>query len=153
TTDATADQVFGQPGFTTNDANHGGLSASSLYSPYNVALDVAGNLYVADSANNRVLEYDAPLITDRKADHVFGQPGFNTSPFNNRAPPADSLPPPRGLALEGRGNLYVPDFSNTRVVEYDPPLPNDRTADRIFAQPATSRPSSPWQVALDASGN
>jgi sugar lactone lactonase YvrE len=55
---ATADRVFGQPDFTHNAANNGSLSANSLYSPYGVARDAQGNLYVADNDNNRVLEYD-----------------------------------------------------------------------------------------------
>jgi DNA-binding beta-propeller fold protein YncE len=36
-----------------------GLSATSLCSPSGVAVDSAGNVYVADTANNRVLEYNS----------------------------------------------------------------------------------------------
>jgi|SRR5579859_5413042 len=56
-----ASRVFGQPSFITNTVNNGGLSAASLNSPSRVAVDAQGHLYVADSGNNRVLEYDAPL--------------------------------------------------------------------------------------------
>ncbi|HYL60664.1 MAG TPA: hypothetical protein VEU51_17495, partial [Candidatus Acidoferrales bacterium] len=60
--DTTADKVLGQGGsFTSGNANHGGLSASSLSSPFGVTVDGSGNLYVADKANSRVLEYDQPL--------------------------------------------------------------------------------------------
>ena len=41
-------------------------------------MDGVGNLYVADSDNNRVLEYDTPL-TNATADMVFGQGGSFTS--------------------------------------------------------------------------
>ena len=62
--DTAADPVFGQGGsFSSSTANHGGLSASSLSSPTGVAVDASGNLYVADSGNNRVVEYDLPLAT------------------------------------------------------------------------------------------
>src|SRR5258708_30185812 len=54
-------------------------SADSLYFPLGVALDAQGNLYVADSFNIRVLEYDTPLTTDTTADHVFGQGGSFTT--------------------------------------------------------------------------
>ena len=63
-TDATADAVFGQAGgFTTATCNRGGRSESSLCGPNQLTLDTsvaALRLYVADSDNNRVLEYDAP---------------------------------------------------------------------------------------------
>lgn len=57
-TSTVASQVYGQPGiFTSNYANNGGVSASSLSTPIGIALDSSGKLYVADSANNRVLVY------------------------------------------------------------------------------------------------
>ena len=69
--DAVADRVFGQPDFNSNAPNNGlNPSASSLNNPSALIVDAQGNLYVADSANHRVLEYDAlpnkvfaPLIT------------------------------------------------------------------------------------------
>ncbi len=54
-----ADRVFGQPDFTTGTCNTGGPSASSLCSVPGAAVDAAGNLYVADGDNSRVLEYDS----------------------------------------------------------------------------------------------
>ncbi len=113
--DTTAAHVFGQPDFTHNTANNGGLSASSLNSPIGVALDAQGNLYVADHANSRVLEYRAPLTTDTIADIVFGQPDFT---HNTGGLSATSLDNPGGVALDGGGNLYVADTSNHRALEY-----------------------------------
>src|SRR5438034_10735484 len=70
----TADRVFGQGGsFTSNLCNNGGLSANSLCSPRHVALDGAGNLYVADTDNNRVLEYDTPLNSGTTAERHIGR--------------------------------------------------------------------------------
>ena len=61
-TNQTADTVFGQADFTHNEADQGGSTAAdSLSDPYGAAIDPAGNLYVADASNNRVLEYDQPL--------------------------------------------------------------------------------------------
>ena len=56
--DAVADLVLGQPNFTSNTANNGGVSASSLHGPHGVAVDTAGNVHVTDLYNNRVLVYD-----------------------------------------------------------------------------------------------
>jgi sugar lactone lactonase YvrE len=54
----TATRVFGQNGnYTTNAANNGGISASSLNAPQSVSVDYAGNIYIVDTGNNRVLLY------------------------------------------------------------------------------------------------
>ena len=148
--DTTADRVFGQGGsFTSNTCNNGGLSTSSLCGPQDGVVDASGNLYIVDSGNHRVLEYDSPLTTDMVADRVFT--GLN-APF--------------GVALDTSGNLYVADFGNSRVLEYNTPLTTDTTADRVFGQPdftsnlcnqgptpSASTLCSPTGVAVDASGN
>jgi len=57
-TDEAASLVIGQgTSFTTNTANNGGLSASSLYFPQGISFDSSGNLWISDTQNNRVLEY------------------------------------------------------------------------------------------------
>jgi DNA-binding beta-propeller fold protein YncE len=53
-----ADLVIGQPDFLSNNC---GLGAKGLCSPFGVAVDSSGNLYVADNANSRVLEFNTPL--------------------------------------------------------------------------------------------
>jgi Ca2+-binding RTX toxin-like protein len=137
TTDAVADRVFGQGGsFTSRAINLGGVSASSLFYPYAVAVDGAGHLYVADGSNHRVLEFDSPLTSDTVADRVFGQPNFVTPPIacNTGGVSASSLCEPTGVAVDGAGNLYVADHFNDRVLEYDSPLTADTAADRVFGQ-------------------
>ena len=56
-----ADLVIGQPDFYSTTCNSSGISASSLCNPVGVAVDGSGNLYVADTDNNRVLEYNTPF--------------------------------------------------------------------------------------------
>jgi sugar lactone lactonase YvrE len=164
TTHQAASRVFGQPDFTSNTANNGGLKADSLNLPSGVALNAQGNLYVADNNNNRVLEYNAPLTTHQAATHVFGQPNFITNTANNGSVSANSLNGPYGLALDAQGNLYVADEGNERVLRYEAPLTTDTTADRVLGQPnftSNTHPGSPdakslnhpAAVALDASGN
>ena len=65
TTDTVADVVFGQPDFVTVGC---ATSASSLCAPRGVAVDAAGNVYVADRGNSRVLAYLDPLDTYAVAD-------------------------------------------------------------------------------------
>ena len=63
TSGAPADLVIGQPDFLSSLCNGAAdtVSASSLCSPAGLAVDGSGNLYVADSDNNRVLEYANPF--------------------------------------------------------------------------------------------
>ena len=169
TTDTGADRVFGQGGsFTSDTCNLGGVSASSLCRPFGVVADAAGNLYVADQNDARVLEYDSPLITDTVADRVFGQlDSFTTDTSNiGSAVTASGLSDPRGVAVDTAGNLYVGDYSNFRVLEYDSPLTTDTVADQVFGQGdsfttgtcnlggiSASSLCGPTGVALDAAGN
>jgi sugar lactone lactonase YvrE len=160
-----ADLVLGQPDFDHQAPNTGGLSASSLSAPYGLVLDTAGDLYVADSGNNRVLEYNAPLSSGMAAHLVFGQGGsFTTGLENNGGVSANSLALPAGVALDSDGNLYIGDVSNNRVLEYDHPLTLGTTADRVIGQAdfggsdsnaggvsATSL-NAPYGIAVDGNG-
>ncbi len=130
----TATVVFGQGGvFTTQDCNKGGLSPIGLCNPAGVALDSAGNLYVADQSNSRVLEYNTPL-TNTEANNVFGQGGsFSLNFCNNGGVSANSLCFPFGVALDSANKLFVADSSNNRVLEYNTPLTNT-TANFVFGQ-------------------
>jgi sugar lactone lactonase YvrE len=100
-----------------------------------LALDANGNLYVADTSNNRVLGYLAPRATDRTADVVLGQPNFTTpDSFYATGSRANTFALPYGIAVDNQGALYVADYNNNRVVMYGPPFTTDRIADRIFGQ-------------------
>jgi sugar lactone lactonase YvrE len=121
--DGKADSVIGQPGFTSNAPNNGGVSAAALNAPTGLAMDSGDRLYVADAGNHRVLEYDSPL-TSQAADQVFGQGGsFTTTLPNLGGVSADSLNAPTGIATdENYWNVFIADRGNNRVLEYDEPL-------------------------------
>jgi sugar lactone lactonase YvrE len=143
---AAADLVIGQPDFLSSTCNTGGVSARSLCSPSGVAVDGAGNLYVADFGNNRVLEYIAPFNSGAiggAAGVVFGQHGDFTKGFsvNCPAPAADTLCLPTRVAVDSANNLFVSDSYNNRVLEYNTPLKatgipgsGDTKADMVFGQ-------------------
>src|SRR5207249_11576509 len=106
---ADADRVFGQDGgFATDTCNNGGVGGNSLGFPTDVAVDGAGDLYVAEGTlfgNNRVLEYDTPLTSDTTADRVFGQGGsFATTTCNNGGVSPNTLCAPTGDAEGGPAN-------------------------------------------------
>ena len=137
-----ADIEIGQPDFQTTLCNSGtavgdvaGLGPDSLRGPGGVAVDAAGNLFVADSSNNRVLEYNQPFAQAKSvgfaANLVFGQ-GITGTNFvghvcadsgpSNPAPSASGMCQPIGVNLDLAGNLFVADTSNNRVLEFNQPL-------------------------------
>jgi sugar lactone lactonase YvrE len=157
TNGAAADLVIGQPDFRSDECDAAGVSASTLCTPTGVAVDTAGNLYVADTDNNRALEYATPFAKCKSfpcigppATLVLGQGGDLTAascdgltyPF----PTSDTLCLPKGVAVDTAGNVYVADTDNNRLLEYDNPLAagggtpgtpgaaGDVTADLVFGQ-------------------
>jgi sugar lactone lactonase YvrE len=127
--DTIADAVIGQTDLDGTTCNAGGLGATSLCQPSGIALDRDGALYVADRDNNRVLLY-APGATT--AQLVLGQGGMSSA--SPSAGP-DGLSSPVGVSVDRRGNVYVADRDNNRVLEYDAPRSGDTQADRVFGQP------------------
>ena len=123
-----ADIEIGQPDFQTTLCNggRGGTRGPtrSLCQPGGVAVDSVGNLYVADTSNNRVLEYTQPFMqtisTGFAANLVFGQGGSFTQAAC--AQTATGLCYPQGLASDSNDNLYVADAGNHRVLEFNQPL-------------------------------
>ncbi len=128
--DAIADGAFGQPDLAGTACDAGGIGASSLCGPESVALDADGSIWAADTGNHRVLLYTTPAATS--ATLVVGQASMDTA-----APGAGpgGLASPTGVAVDRKGNLYVADRDNDRVLEYDAPRATDTLADRVFGQP------------------
>jgi uncharacterized protein (TIGR03437 family) len=162
------DAVYGQASFT---AVATGLSSSALSGPRSVTCDTAGNLWVSDSGNNRILRFPASTLNSPApvaADTVIGQPDFVSGAANLGATiSASGLNTPTGLAFDSQGNLYVADFGNTRVLRFPAPLgpsnPN-ATATGVWGesnfatrstgqQPSATSMAGPLGVAVDNSGN
>jgi DNA-binding beta-propeller fold protein YncE len=163
--DDVADRVLGQIDLFHTQANF--VDGRGFDNPMGVAVDrsVSPNrVYVADTANHRVLgwsDIDA-FLARRPADLVLGRKdvyGFclPTAPGCTSATlSAETLCEPQALAVDRAGNLYVADFCNQRVLEFDRPFESDRTADRVFGSPDFTTRGQDFLVyglALDAAGN
>ena len=160
--DTTADEVWGQGGsFTTGSCNNVGVSATSLCGPLKVALDSSANLYIGDSGNNRVLEFNegANPPNNQTANRFIGQTSASGNSQNQGGMPnANTLSFPSGVALDAAGNLFVADGNNNRVLKYDTPLSTDQAAAIALGEPDFSHtgevidPASldmPQQLAID----
>ena len=108
-----------------------------MCNPGGVAIDAAGDLFVADTGNNRVIEIDAPLAGTQDATRVFGQAGDFTASGCNRGARRrrrSTLCAPAGLMLDVIGNLWVADANNDRVLEYAAPFGSDSAAAMALGQ-------------------
>lgn len=134
--DTVADLVFGQgvtgTSFTTNGTL--AVSATSLTAPRGIAIDSANNVYISDSSNNRILEYNeaANPPANVTANEVFGTGNSFTVSGTCGAALTD-ICAPYELAIDTGNNLYVADRSDERVLEFNTPLTNT-TADLIFGK-------------------
>jgi uncharacterized protein (TIGR03437 family) len=103
--------------------------------PQAVALDTSATppiLYVADFGNNRVLAWKnaSGFTKGDYADLVIGQRDLlSTSPEGPGADLSTGLSSPVGLTVDGKGNLYVMDAGNNRVLRY--PAPFAQTGDLL----------------------
>jgi hypothetical protein len=89
-------------------------------SPGYVALDGAGNLYIADSGNNliRVINAATGVITTI-AGNINGTvcPAKSDSVGDNCPATQATLNNPQGVTVDGSGNLYIADTNNHRIRE------------------------------------
>lgn len=97
----------GVAGFSGDE---GPATAARLNSPTGLALDTAGNLYIADSNNNviRRVSPDGTITT------VAGNTERGFAGDNGPAREAD-LSGPQGIAVDSAGNLYIADTLNNRI--------------------------------------
>ena len=110
-----------------------GTFGAPLRSPRGVAVDGSGNVYVADTDNDRIQKFtsDGVLVTQ------WGTSGSGDGQFLG----------PHGVAVDGSGNVYVADYANRRVQKF--------TSAGVFVTKwgGTFQFGNPYGVAVDGSGN
>ena len=145
-------------------------SSFSLFSPKGVTVDAAGNLYIADNGNQRVVKV-APngtqttvgvglnypqgmtvdgagnlFIADNNLNQVVEVPaGCTTS--NCQRIIGSGLRSQLGVAVDGWGNVFIGDFLDHEVVE----VPANGGPQTVVYSPGPS--SNPVGLAVDAAGN
>jgi|JI10StandDraft_1071094.scaffolds.fasta_scaffold03994_14 PKD repeat protein len=93
----------------TAGSNDGTLSSALFYGPSGLAIDTAGNLYVADTLNNTVRK-----ISPSGAVTTLAGTAGRTSSVDGSATSA-RFEDPYSVAVDGSGNLYVADATDHSI--------------------------------------
>ena len=145
------------------------LVSSGLSSPGGVAVDGAGNVYIADYLNNAIKEWNAATqqVTTLVSSGLWGPTGpavdgsgnvYFADNFNNAVKEwiastqqvttlvASGLNAPGGVAVDGSGNVYIADYYNNAIKEWS-------AATQQVTTLVSSGLNGPTGVAVDGSGN
>jgi NHL repeat-containing protein len=142
----------GMAGFS---GDGGPATSAQLRTPLGLALDAAGNLYIAEQLNHRVRRVSPGGTITTVA-------GTGTAGISGDGGPAIAaqLNQPLGVALDAGGNLYIADFGNSRIRR----LGSDGIITTVAGTgvsgysgdngaAASAQLSGPAGVALDGAGN
>jgi M6 family metalloprotease-like protein len=81
-----------------------GTATGQFYHPEGIAVDSSGNIYVADTGNNRIQKFSSGGTFLA----MWGSPGSGNGFFAG----------PAGIAVDGAGNIFVADYWNYRVQKF-----------------------------------
>jgi sugar lactone lactonase YvrE len=108
--------TFAGTGNAGTSGDNGAATAAELSAPTGIASDATGDVFIADSGNNRIRRIDGTtgLIT------AFAGTGTNGSSGNQGYATLAELADPQGIALDDAGRLYIADTGNNMVRMVDP---------------------------------
>jgi uncharacterized protein (TIGR03437 family) len=139
-----ADLVIGQPDLFTTAVNYPSptptqLNDSGLNTPIGLVLDSAGNLFVADAGNSRILRFPAPFNQPagalQHANLVLGQSSLTALKITD--PSAFTMNTPWGLVIFDDGSIAASDVAHNRVLVFKKPsgdFSNGQAAAIVFGQ-------------------
>lgn len=129
----------------------GGKDAAKFNQPLDVAVDAAGNVYVADNLNHRIRK----ITPDG---HVSTLAGDGTAAYADGTGTFAKLRNPSGLSLDTAGNLVVADRLNHRIRKVTmagevSTLAGDGTTGYKDGEAAAARFADPYGITVDSKGN
>ena len=101
--------IAGQP-TASGSSDTGNALQAHLSGPRGIAVDASGNVYIADTNNNKVLKLSNGALTT-----VAGVGGAGAFSGDGGQANLAQLNAPRGVAVDGAGNVYIADYTNQRI--------------------------------------
>ena len=143
-------------GMVGSTGDEGPAISAGLNTPWAVALDSAGSLYIADSGNNRIRK-----VTTDGIIHGFAGSGEPLGPSGDGGPATSAvLWNPVGLALDAAGGVYIADYGNNRIRKVTPDgIIGTVAGNGCFCYAGDGGPAvnsgvaQPYGVAVDSAGN
>jgi len=133
-------------------STNGASSVAQFSGPNGVAIDGAGNLYVADTFNNKIRKITpAGVVSTLAGSGAFG--------FADGAGATAQFRSPRGVAVDAAGNVYVADAQNQLIRQVTPGGVVSSVAGQAVTSGSTdgtgtaARFNNPYGIAVDSSGN
>ena len=85
-------------------------TSSQLNGPWGVSVDISGNVYIADTGNNKVrMLTSSGIITTIAGTGIWGSSG------DGGAATSAQLAGPRGVSVDISGNVYIADLGNSKI--------------------------------------
>ncbi len=138
-------------GYGSNGLRNGGPKTAEFNNPLGVAIDSAGNLYVADNANSAIRKIDTHGNVT-----TFVGPGGTTFVSSGEGA---GMNYPSGIAIDSSGNLYVADSDENAIRKIDPSGNVSTIAGDQYhlgfadGDAGTAKFQPPFGIAVDAAGN
>gem|GEM_PF-1940496 len=140
---STANISYNQNATTVAGGNGQGSALNELFAPMQSFIDGAGNVYVADMINSRIMKW-APLATS----------GVVVAGGHGQGSALNQLNTPSGLFVDGSGAMYIADDINNRIVKWLPGASSGTViAGGNGAGNASNQLSGPQTIKFDAAGN
>ncbi|MFA4828189.1 MAG: RHS repeat-associated core domain-containing protein [Thermodesulfovibrionales bacterium] len=138
-----------------HSGDNGFATQASLRTPSGIAVDNAGNIYIADTYNHRIKKVDASGIITTVAGN--GQYGFS----GNGGPATQAtLSFPMGVVVDNAGDIYIADTYNNRIRKVDTNGIITTIAGNGYfgfsgdgGSATQTRLTIPHEVAVDSAGN
>lgn len=152
--------LAGQPGVYGYSGDEGPATGAKLYTPYDVAVDPSGNVFIVDSQNHTIRKVEAAtgIITT-----FAGMAAIPSGGYTGDGGPATSATfnSPQGIAVDAAGNVFVVDAGNhvVRKISVETGIISTFAGSADYGYSgdggaaASAKMYAPCKIAVDAAGD